>query len=247
MEKTRDYWLKNYYHLLEECCTYGMTKRNDHGSFITYRSEKSAWPNMAVLNAPFNAVDLENVIQMHYPITLLLSNTLVEEKDVNALKERFPRQGKWFEMHREVPSEHQLLSSELARVKEVKTEHDFKRWLELVENTLLAEKSFDHGALWDMVQNKVVILVLGLHEGKGVSAAMYHTYEDTLGLYFVVTLPEYRNLGLGSLITKYAFYLSSQLNIKYCVLQATDMGRKVYQRFEFQEVGDVNVFFTLKN
>jgi ribosomal protein S18 acetylase RimI-like enzyme len=64
--------------------------------------------------------------------------------------------------------------------------------------------------------------------------------EKVAGIYCVATLPEARRLGIGAAITHYPLREAQARGYHIAVLQASQMGRSVYQRLGFQ------VFSTLR-
>ncbi|MDX1446919.1 GNAT family N-acetyltransferase [Lishizhenia sp.] len=240
-------WVKNYEHLLDLTCKYGIATKVKFEDLTAYSSAHSAWPNLGVNVFRFSELTKRNIEDIGKPITLLLPRFVSDKTLVEDLKRTYKRHGVWYQMEAESTDFSLPQNADFSRLKTVENEHDFKRWMDLVENTLLAERNLNHNAFGKMLQDQEIILVLGHHQNQAVSAAMFHPYENTLGLYFVVTLPEYRNLGLGSLITQYAFYLSKKMDLDTLVLQATPQGKKVYDHFGFTVLDEVDVFYTLND
>jgi ribosomal protein S18 acetylase RimI-like enzyme len=76
------------------------------------------------------------------------------------------------------------------------------------------------------------------HQPVAVSALFLG--EKVAGIYCVATLPAVRRLGIGAAITHYALREAQAMGYHIAVLQASQMGRSVYQRLGFQ------VFSTLR-
>ncbi|SFT36928.1 Acetyltransferase (GNAT) family protein [Lishizhenia tianjinensis] len=238
-------WLINYEHLLQTVCKYGGAEQASMHNLEVYSSSSSTWPNLGMHVQNFDELSSRELEKLAQPITLLLPQSKTEKELINTLKKIYNRHGVWYEMEAERTVFSLPHNIDFSKISRVTNPHDFKRWMELVENTLLAERNLNHQVFWNLMEDEEIILVLGHHENKAVSAAMFHPYQNTLGLYFVVTLPEYRNHGLGSLLTQYAFHLGEAMDIEYLVLQATPQGKKVYDRFGFSVLDEVDVFYTL--
>lgn len=240
-------WLINYEHLLNTVCNYGGAEFRLLKDLKVFISDNSAWPNLGMQVQDFSSITKREIEKLVQPITLLLPKAKSKVGVLNFLKNTYNRHGVWYEMEAKRTDFSLPQNLDFSRLKIVKNEHDFKRWMELVENTLLAEQSLDHKVFGKMQEDQKVVLVLGFHQNHAVSAVMFHPYDNTLGLYFFVTLPEYRNLGLGSLMTQFAFSLSEEMDKEFLVLQATPQGKKIYDRFGFSLLDEVDVFYTLNN
>ncbi|MHB8105523.1 MAG: GNAT family N-acetyltransferase [Dehalococcoidales bacterium] len=77
---------------------------------------------------------------------------------------------------------------------------------------------------------------LGLLDGKPVSTSMYFLDEGVVGIYFVATMPEARNKGIGFAVTQRALQAGRALGYRVGILQASKMGQPVYARMGFKEV-----------
>jgi ribosomal protein S18 acetylase RimI-like enzyme len=78
-------------------------------------------------------------------------------------------------------------------------------------------------------------LFLAYCEGKPVATSLLFTHNHSAGIYYVSTLPAYRNKGLGLIITQAAMQAAKEGGFKDVILQATPLGAKVYARAGFKE------------
>jgi hypothetical protein len=78
---------------------------------------------------------------------------------------------------------------------------------------------------------------LGVLDGKPVATSNYYLGAGVCGLYFVGTLPEARQKGIGFSITQKPLLEAKKLGYKAGILQASDMGRPVYLKLGFKEYG----------
>jgi GNAT superfamily N-acetyltransferase len=76
---------------------------------------------------------------------------------------------------------------------------------------------------------------LGVYNGKPVSTSMYYLGQGVVGLYFVATLAEARNKGIGFATTQAACKAGRALGYRVAILQASKMGQPVYTRMGFKE------------
>jgi GNAT superfamily N-acetyltransferase len=78
-------------------------------------------------------------------------------------------------------------------------------------------------------------LFLAYCDGKPVATSLLFTHEHSAGIYYVSTLPAYRNKGFGLKITQAAMQAAKESGFKNVILQATPLGAKVYLRAGFKE------------
>ena len=79
-------------------------------------------------------------------------------------------------------------------------------------------------------------------DGKPVATSNYYLGEGVVGIYFVTTLPEARNKGIGFAVTQWACKAGRALGYRVAILQASKMGQPVYTRMGFKEVCRVSSY-----
>ncbi|MHA2430674.1 MAG: GNAT family N-acetyltransferase [Promethearchaeota archaeon] len=80
---------------------------------------------------------------------------------------------------------------------------------------------------------------LGFYNGKPVSTLLLYLSSGVAGLHAVSTLPDYRNKGFGLAISGVALKEAYKLGYKISVLQASELGEKVYRKFGFNKYCDI--------
>ena len=93
----------------------------------------------------------------------------------------------------------------------------------------------------DIKMKQPIKLYLGLLDGKPV-ASMYYLGEGVAGIYFVATLSEARNQGIGHAITQKPLLDARALGYRVGILQASDMGKPVYLRLGFKEYSRIGSY-----
>lgn len=85
-------------------------------------------------------------------------------------------------------------------------------------------------------------LFLAYLDGKPAATSLLFTHKNTAGIYYVSTLPSCRNKGLGLLITLAATQAAKEAGFKSVILQATQLGAKVYRRMGFKEYCQADIY-----
>lgn len=83
---------------------------------------------------------------------------------------------------------------------------------------------------------------LGLLDGKPASAVTIYESAGVSGVYFVATAPEARRRGLGIYTTWYSLKEAKKTGPSMAVLQASPMGKGVYEKIGFKTHGDMGLF-----
>lgn len=84
--------------------------------------------------------------------------------------------------------------------------------------------------------------ILGCIQGKPVATSLLFKDQRTAGIYYVSTLPSYRNRGCGLSVTQTAMQLARESGFKDVVLQATPMGKRVYERLNFKRYYHAGIY-----
>jgi len=84
------------------------------------------------------------------------------------------------------------------------------------------------------------IRLIGWRNGAPVATAAAVVGPDSVGIYAVSTLPEERRKGLGTALTVAAIEAAGRPPI--ALLQSSSMGRPIYEKLGFREVGRYRLF-----
>lgn len=85
-------------------------------------------------------------------------------------------------------------------------------------------------------------LYVGYYYDQPVSAGMAIYHQDVVSLHLIGTLSEFRNKGLGELITKQMLFDAKNQNYKQAILLASVLGKPVYQKIGFKEYAIYNMY-----
>ena len=87
-----------------------------------------------------------------------------------------------------------------------------------------------------------VKLYLAYLGGNPVATSMYFLAEGVAGLYFITTVPEARNRGIGFAVTLKPLQDARDLGYRAGILQASKMGEPVYRRMGFKKYSTISSY-----
>jgi GNAT superfamily N-acetyltransferase len=124
----------------------------------------------------------------------------------------------------------------IVEVKDLKT---LKTWCHITSVGFSIPEAAEPGLVdWfttDIQLKQPLKFYLGLLQGKPVATSMYFLAEGVAGIYFVATVPEVRNRGIGFAVTRRPLQEARKKGYRVGILQASKMGEPVYRRMGFKE------------
>jgi len=129
---------------------------------------------------------------------------------------------------------------------EVKDNKTLKTWCQVAGTSFgVPEPVIPSIAAWCTREAKLdqpFKFYLGMLDGKPVATSNYYLGEGVCGLYFVGTLPEARNKGIGFSITQKPLLEAKKMGYRAGILQASQMGKPVYLKLGFKEYSKIGSY-----
>jgi GNAT superfamily N-acetyltransferase len=97
-------------------------------------------------------------------------------------------------------------------------------------------------ASFDISRQSPQKLFLIYLDGVPVASSLLFINNDTAGIYFVSTLPAYRNNGVGLALTNYVVLYAKKMGLKFCILQSSELGLNVYKQAGFIEYCHADIY-----
>lgn len=97
-------------------------------------------------------------------------------------------------------------------------------------------------------ENEKIRLYIAFYKGKPAGTSLSFLDGDSVGLYLISTHPEFRNKGIGKLLTVTPIIEGKDIGYKHTVLHGTDMGKVIYKQLGFDEYFKTRSYwFDLRN
>jgi hypothetical protein len=132
-------------------------------------------------------------------------------------------------------------------ITEVKNNKMLKTWCQVVGASFSTWKEYMVPSFYDWFSREMEMeqpfrFFLGMLDGKPVATSAYYLGEGVCGLYWVGTLPEARNKGIGSSITQKPLMEAKKMGYRVGILQASEMGKPMYLKLGFKEYGKIESY-----
>ncbi len=210
--------------------------------FATFQSESaydfceiknSDWPNRLWFKQPINQPNIDKakeqirsvaspLIVPHWELDGSEQYKLLEQ---NSFKLIFEQIG----MHMETPSAFE--EQEDFSLQRISTRKEANLWAELYPQAFgykigahILEKTWD-----------AIAFYLALHKNQPVGTAIIYQTGAVAGIHGVGVIPEMRKKGFAEQIMKQLINISKENQAKHLVLQASAMGKGIYERLGFKE------------
>jgi ribosomal protein S18 acetylase RimI-like enzyme len=124
-----------------------------------------------------------------------------------------------------------------ADIRPVSNAKKLDEWIAVSEEAFGKKRSKE---LYGILLKEKDITLYGCHHGgKIVTTLMLYRKGKTAGIHVVGTKKAFRGRGFGTRLTKFALRAARERGCDVCVLQASDMGRRIYRDIGFREYGAI--------
>ncbi len=241
---------KNLTQLYQEFATVGSCTLQMSPNFNWVDCRPSSWPTMIfdsdVLNADLPTI-VEGVKQMIIPAFWIR----LRKNDLLAVNTRlgkfgFKQLAEWRGMCLRLSDLSSTVPTNSATLEEVRTVTDLKTWVALANQTLFKSRTIEEHMFQLIYEHsEATHFYLAKVAGKAVSTLLSFVRDNTVGIYAVSTLEDYRNQGISSALTYHALADAKNYDCDLATLQATKMGEGVYRKIGFKVYGNFDVYWLL--
>jgi ribosomal protein S18 acetylase RimI-like enzyme len=195
-------------------------------------------PNFNALNAPRI---LEQIRESSLPQVIRTSPILTNEITIQALKENTAYQRFWTAMSMDLDKLKPFERDNKLEIRLITERSDIKDWCEIVGIELMGG-AIEDSLFYKMSQNSSCRFYLAFENNIPVATALTIITGDEVGVYLIATSKEYRKKGIGQQITTQSLLEAQQLGCLSAHLEATDLGKSVYEKIGFLKMADIAVF-----
>jgi ribosomal protein S18 acetylase RimI-like enzyme len=228
---------------------YGQT---NHYEFV--RTTSSAWPNQ-LINFKASEKEIDTVLDTierdskagKIPAILMLHSSTTPYAIMEKLRERDYQSSLWYAMTRNLEFVTTQNTNADFKVIQVQDKNDFKEWIAIVEEELMGGKALNRDVFIKLLNNSQCYLCLGLMNDQPVATSFLFVNGKQAGIYLVATRKSWRRQGFGLEMTNQCLLKAKDLACIHVELQATELGKGIYQTLGFTEQGTIEVFRVEKN
>lgn len=154
--------------------------------------------------------------------------TLISKLEAEGYTESFAQMAMSLDLHHSDLKRNSVFSCDIIRNKT-----DILQWVTINENAF--GYSIDPHVIQHIATDPNTTLFLHRINQKPVAAAMTFIDSDVAGIHMVGVLPEYRRQGIARKVMDAVLFFIGEAGTRYCTLQASPFGRKLYLELGFKE------------
>jgi hypothetical protein len=238
----------NLNHFYEKCAKYPdcISQIDDRIGWILSKNE--AWPSL-IFRADFSGLEIENEVRSikklikdkRMPRYWTVSPStnpkdLIKYLEMNGFKKFYVQIG----MAMNLDELKFAAKNPNLEIRIVKDKLDIKNWCKNVAEVFNIKVDCELIEFLNFQNNPK--FYLGVFNNQVVSTLMLSYSVETAGLHSVTTLPKYRRMGFSLSMSNKALLDAKKKGCKIGVLQASLMGRKVYEKLGFEKYCIINSY-----
>lgn len=239
----------NLEHFLQLIGSYPNQQFGQTAFYNFIKSDDSAWPNK-VFNLRASEGEIEQVLneiedkatEGLLPDILILDPMTTSPTVLNHVKNRDYRSSTWTAMTHDLKTLDSASTAANFQVKTVQSQTDFKAWLALVETELMGNLVLNALVFEALLNNEACYFYLGMDGKEPVATSLLFVQQKGAGVYLVATKSSHRKKGFGKEVTRHCLEMAKSLGCDQVDLQATNLGKGVYESLGFVKQGIIDVF-----
>ena len=233
-----------YYHLAD--CGHYNCEKLDFGSYITGSPVKFL-NKIFALQYLVSEPNIEKLTQLietgKAPNNIMFNNKKVALSFENIiLNKQYSQIVAWPGMLKVLHSQLPNITDNLVSIEVVNDYKSLEKWQTIIEYGLYNGQKQDISFFLNLINSANIKLFMAYYKDEPATVIMSYINDDTLGLYMLATLYEYRRLGLARAIMTYIINNAYSEGLKYAILQATEAGYALYKELGFEEYCQYKVF-----
>ena len=203
----------------------------------------SNWPRTAFGTPEVDQLDqlVDNMRKGQIPSRLILKRPIHPEVLYHQLDQfGFQYKVSWSGMAIDLLNN--IFSKEENSVSLIQSEEELKQWLHLVNNVLFVNANLDWLAVKTLWESGIFSFYGLSVKGQMEATIMGHKEGNSLGIYMVGVVETHRRKGFGKALTLHILQDAKEQGCRVAYLQATAMGRHLYEKIGFEAFCDFDIF-----
>ena len=242
------YTQKNLEHLFQRIGSFQNQAfvRTKHFDYI--RTVDSAWPNQ-LLNLKASKQELDSILdKIEHDASsgaipaILMGNPHTENSVLRAIvKQRNYRSSVWYAMSHSLKDLPALPTRSDFKTIQVQTNSELDSWLSIVKDELMGGVSLNKSVFAQLLQLEPCTFFLGIENNLPVASSLLFKEQQLAGIYLVATKKTHRKKGYARYMTLQCLLKAQEMGSKRAELQATELGKRVYENLGFSHEGAIHV------
>ncbi|MBN2262207.1 MAG: GNAT family N-acetyltransferase [Prolixibacteraceae bacterium] len=210
-----------------------------------FKNKPSHWPNVIVGKpTPENTAFVKSGIEAgQLPPFWLIENTNNNTTllDDAKFREVMRWEGMWLNpMDLKKPDKNTQLT-----LAEVKTATQLNNWINVAFTVLIPDKRVGTATTQLWFNSEKYIMLSGIINKQTICTGLALINQQTAGLYFITTLPQYQKMGFGAQLVSVLIEKCFALGANEIILHASSAGFKLYKNLGFQSDGQLSTYWKI--
>jgi GNAT superfamily N-acetyltransferase len=238
--------ITNFYTLFEYLSKNSDSKLTKYKDFSSVETPDSVWPNftfdvkLELSTAKFQLENIINSININQtPNHIIFDDVQLDEYEELLVELEFIPLAEWACLEFNPKEVSYKKHDDGLEIKRVTTEEELKLWVNVASTGF---GKLDVPLFQKCLENKELIFYSGYYQSKIVATGLLFYNKETVGIYHVVTLPEFKKKGFGTQIFNYCQQVALQKGAKHVIAQSTQEGLNSWKKIGMKQYGNFYLF-----
>jgi GNAT superfamily N-acetyltransferase len=241
MENNHQHIISHFYSFFEFLAEHSSSKLNHQKSFESIKTGNSSWPNFIYnlklqdSNIEVQLSEITNSIEKKEVPNFIIVDDFQLDKYENELSNfGFIPLAEWacLKLEKAKVESHK---SDNIEIKKIKTEDELRKWVEIAS---IGFGKLDFELFLNCFNKNEIAFYGAYYEGKLIATSLLFYNNNIAGIYHVVTLPEFRQKGIGSQLFQYCQKEAFNNGAASVIAQSTQEGLNAWLKTGMEHFGN---------